>query len=328
MLYSIHALRFLAASAVVMHHAELFPGFGLGQAGVDLFFVISGVVIGTSGPGMAPSAFLLRRFVRIFPLYWAATAAMLAWRQYNGAPTPLSDIIHSLLLVPPNLSSASGWAPIYIPAWTLSFELMFYVTFAACLTLTLRPRLVSAIVLVAGAFALWDPTSTNYVRYGAILMLEFIAGLAIAVALSRNLVPSRPLGAGLIVLSLIGFGLSTTAHTAHREVIWGVPATLMVYGILAFEPARLFSHPFVVLGGSASYAIYLFHVHFIFLFRASFGGVTAANRPLFALFEIAGSVIVGMAVYKLLDKPMLGFMHRKLAAAWLPRGKGAITLGS
>jgi len=280
-----------------------------------VFFVISGVVIGTSGPGMAPYDFLLRRFVRIFPLYWAATAAMLAWRQYNGAQTSLADIIHSLLLMPPDLSSASGWAPIYIPAWTLTFEMMFYVVFAACLAFTVRPRLVSSIVLVAAALALWDPTSTNYVRYGGILMLEFVAGLAIAVALSRNLVPSRPLGAALIVLSLVGLGVSTVTHTAHREVIWGVPAAMMVYGILAFEPARLFRHPFIVLGGSASYAIYLFHVHFIFMFRASFGGVTAVNRPLFALFEIAGSVIVGMAIYKLLDKPMLGFMRRKLAVA-------------
>jgi exopolysaccharide production protein ExoZ len=317
MLYSIHALRFLAASAVVMHHAELFPGFGLGQAGVDLFFVISGVVIGTSGPGMAPSDFLLRRFVRIFPLYWTATAAMLAWRQSYGQQTPLTDIIHSLLLVPPDLSSSSGWAPIYIPAWTLTFELMFYIAFAACLSFTVRPRLVSSIGLVAAAFALWDPASTNYVRYGAILMLEFVAGMAIAVALSRNLVPSRPLGATLIALSLIGFGLSTVAHIAHREVIWGVPAAMLVYGILAFEPARLFRHPFIVLGGNASYAIYLFHVLFIFIFEANFGGATAAaaNRPLFAPFEIAGSLIVGMAVYKLLDKPMLRFMRRKLAMA-------------
>lgn len=319
MLYSIHALRLLAASAVVAHHSELFARFniGLGQAGVDLFFVISGVVIGASGPGRAPSDFLLRRFVRIFPLYWAATAGVLAWRQSFGLQTPLTDIIHSLFLVPPELSSSSGWAPIYIPAWTLTFELIFYVTFAACLSFTSRPRLVSSIALVAAAFALWDPTSTNYVRYGAILMLEFIAGVAIAAALSRNFVPSRPLGATLIVLSLVGFGLSTLAHTVHREVVWGVPATMMVYGILAFEPARLFRHPFIVLGGSASYAIYLFHALFIWIFEANFGGAAAAaaNRSLFAPLEIAGSVIVGIAIYKLLDEPMLRFMRHKLAVA-------------
>lgn len=320
MLYSIHALRLLAASAVVMHHSELFAPLGLGQAGVDLFFVISGVVIGISGPRMAPSDFLLRRFVRIFPLYWAATAAVLAWHQSFGLQTPLTDIVHSLLLMPPQLASSSGWAPIYIPAWTLTFELMFYVVFAACLSFTARPRLASSIALVAAAFAFWDPASTNYLRFAAILMLEFIAGMAIAVALSRNLVPSRPLGAALIVLSLIGFGLSTVAHTVHREVIWGVPAAMMVYGILAFEPARFFRHPFVVLGGNASYAIYLFHVLFIWIVQwmvqAYIGSATAAaSWPLLPLFEIAGSLIVGMAVYKLIDKPMLRFMRRKVALA-------------
>src|ERR1041385_4562638 len=103
MLYSIHFLRFIAATGVVVHHSEVLAPWNivLGSAGVDLFFVISGVVISLSTPPEMPIRdFLIRRFIRIFPLYWLATLVWVAYAAHFGAAPNANDLIRSLLLFP------------------------------------------------------------------------------------------------------------------------------------------------------------------------------------------------------------------------------------
>ena len=87
---SIHYLRGLAALLVVFHHSIIqlapvrdhYAHVEFGQAGVDIFFVISGFVIYLSnGKGRLGSGeFLKRRIIRIVPLYWLATLAVVAVR--------------------------------------------------------------------------------------------------------------------------------------------------------------------------------------------------------------------------------------------------------
>lgn len=93
MIGNIQILRGVAALAVVLFHLPTFGGrldlpgapdaflrnlLASGAAGVDLFFVISGFIMAhvyarrPDGPGL----FLLRRGLRIVPLYWMVT---LAW---------------------------------------------------------------------------------------------------------------------------------------------------------------------------------------------------------------------------------------------------------
>src|SRR5665213_2393583 len=76
-LSSIQYLRAGAALAVVAYHALqwLGGGFDVGRAGVDVFFVISGLIMWTvtAGREVSPGAFLWRRFTRVAPLYWLAS---------------------------------------------------------------------------------------------------------------------------------------------------------------------------------------------------------------------------------------------------------------
>ena len=100
-LVEIDALRGVAALAVVLFHyttrfTELFkPGtlptisFPGGHYGVNLFFIISGFVIFMTLEKTArPLDFVVSRFSRLFPAYWAAifltffhlTPAWVAWQ--------------------------------------------------------------------------------------------------------------------------------------------------------------------------------------------------------------------------------------------------------
>lgn len=74
-LYSIQALRGIAAVLVTAFH--FFPNeFIVGAAGVDIFFVISGLIMGTIGVNERPLVFLCKRIIRIAPLYWLFTFVM------------------------------------------------------------------------------------------------------------------------------------------------------------------------------------------------------------------------------------------------------------
>jgi len=162
------AIRLFLASVVVLSHAQAFVigpaghavsayllvGMNGGRA-VVCFFVISGFLISYSlsrkyvslsrkyvGPG-ALSKFYFARFLRIFPLYWAAIALLVAFDAF-GARHQLAqqvssgDITHLLsgfflfgadwrvefthYPAPDWLALPSGLAI----AWTLSVELTFY----------------------------------------------------------------------------------------------------------------------------------------------------------------------------------------------------------
>lgn len=144
---SIQALRAVAAFAVVVHHVGLtlnsyYPAplsstltllTGLGAAGVDLFFVISGYIIFRSTSKLesgfsSARSFLRKRVLRIYPAYWIWTSVLLLmWigglalksHQYS-----FSVIAGSYLLVPVTRADGS-LHPVLDQGWTLSFEMYF-----------------------------------------------------------------------------------------------------------------------------------------------------------------------------------------------------------
>lgn len=101
----------------------ILPGLSFyGWIGVQVFFVISGIVIAYSARGATPYAFLRSRVVRLVPAAWICstlTLAVLAWH-YGGLNTDLMrGYRHSMLFMP--------WYPwIDNVFWTLGVEIFFY----------------------------------------------------------------------------------------------------------------------------------------------------------------------------------------------------------
>src|SRR3954454_2537178 len=101
-------LRGLAALAVVLFHyltrydqiytprGDVPFGFPFGTSGVELFFVISGFVIFmTLARCASASDFLISRFSRLYPTYWAAV--LLTWIIGSMWPLPRQGYtIHQL----------------------------------------------------------------------------------------------------------------------------------------------------------------------------------------------------------------------------------------
>ena len=155
-LIGIQYLRGLAALLVVVHHiiecqynfagARMIPReiVLVGSVGVDLFFVISGIIMMVSSfprdrRPLRPLEFLKRRGQRIYPLYWCFAALILligAVGVSSGEHRTVDDLIRSLLLLPSKVGLLSY-------AWTLQDEVYFYAAFAVgCLVPGLGGRLL------------------------------------------------------------------------------------------------------------------------------------------------------------------------------------------
>lgn len=141
-------VRFLAAVLVMGLHlgfwgwwragdalgtiAEMFPNypelpegtslFWFGWVGVQIFFVISGLVITMSAENSSPLSFLRSRFLRIYPAAWVCATLSLLIVGYAASGFDQGIIgryLNSLLLSP---------YPRWIDGvyWTLALELVFY----------------------------------------------------------------------------------------------------------------------------------------------------------------------------------------------------------
>jgi peptidoglycan/LPS O-acetylase OafA/YrhL len=157
-------LRALAIIVVVIYHAALF-GFKLpgrvdrfGWIGVDLFFVLSGYLIG--GQLLAPLAreqpiklrrFFARRVLRIMPAYFVILAVYFllpSWREYPDMAQPLWKFILSVQ----NIALHGGKA--FSHAWSLAVEDQFYLALPFLLLfLCSRPRaaiIVPCLIILGG----------------------------------------------------------------------------------------------------------------------------------------------------------------------------------
>lgn len=143
-------VRGVAASIVVLEHffglhgqhgsgAGATPGtwnrwsveyLSLGRIGVVAFFLVSGYVIPLSLERQSQRTFWIRRFFRLYPVYWLAVAAYVAvsWHALSDAGSLSAERVALNVLM---VQGAIGVVSLLPPGWTLGIELLFYVQSAA-----------------------------------------------------------------------------------------------------------------------------------------------------------------------------------------------------
>jgi exopolysaccharide production protein ExoZ len=333
MIAGLQTLRAIAAIAVVVFHATWRAGSGwaLGQAGVDVFFVISGFIMWVlSERGPSPASFALDRVLRITPLYWLATAGMLVGGLIHVFPTLILDASHvaaSFLFVPyPSPNDGQPW-PLLVQGWTLNYEMFFYALFAVVLCLPRVSQLAvlcAVLLMLAGAGGVLHPQDVAGRFYTQSIMLEFSAGACIGAAWTSNRMPGA-IGFGWLLLAA-GCGLfalaSFTPEPVDRLLFWGGPSILLVAGVVALERNGVtLTTPALMFLGNASYSIYLFHT-FAISIVARLLGDRLGFWPETAVSTIAG-VAAGAIVYLVVEKPLIAFIkdirrRRRAASALTP----------
>jgi exopolysaccharide production protein ExoZ len=324
-LHGVQYLRAVAALGVVVFHAMERTGgnFAIGAAGVDVFFVISGfimwVLAETRHP--APSAFLRERIERIAPLYWMATAVMVAGGLAGLFPNMRLTVFHvlgSFAFIPHHSPSDGGLWPVLVQGWTLNYEMFFYALFAALLFLAPRRRLVAMAGLFGGLVGLglaFGPESAVFKTYTSPLLLEFLIGALIGRLWLGGRMPSPKVGWLLIGGAATGFAFVGTTYVGFNAYVLGPLAGMLLVGVLALEKGGIVHRVGAATYlGDASYSIYLWHTIAISVV-AKFAVLAGLPAPVAVILAVGAGVVIGLACHECLEKPVTAFLkgrrHRR-----------------
>jgi peptidoglycan/LPS O-acetylase OafA/YrhL len=344
-------LRALAIVVVVVYHAALF-GFKLpgrvdrfGWIGVDLFFVLSGYLIG--GQLLAPLVrgrpidlrrFFARRALRIIPAYFvilAVYAFLPSWREY-----PEMSPLWKFILSVQNIGLHGGTA--FSHAWSLAVEDQFYLLLPLILILVSRwPRtrvIIPCVIVLGGimlrAFLVWKNLAETGVSFGGFQTWIYyptwtrldplVFGVALA-AIEKfrpqwwrrlmNLAPWLMLpGLALIVYALY---LGEGDYLTIAATIWQFPlialgmAALLVCAVsprLILRRVKIPGAAFIASIAFSAYLIQKLVIHFVAQFCSSHN---------IALTSAAALVGVELCVYAVatilflaVERPFLQLRHR------------------
>jgi exopolysaccharide production protein ExoZ len=339
----IQILRGIAATLVVSHHSleeslalstKVAPEWliAFGACGVDIFFVISGFIIYSvtygrdpRNPEPAPS-FLLKRVIRIFPLYWICLFATLAlWSS--------GHFYRSLQLDPKVLGSSFFLLPsgklILIVAWTLVYEMYFYYLFS--ITLYVRNARISVLAttgLIAAGLVLSNLLPPGDLKHflSNPIALEFCFGLILAYFIHARALdgiwlrylwlPGLILMVAAAVFVKNTFGSTAGPGTNIRYLAWGLPALLVTVSFVKMRIGKSILKRILGPIGDASYSIYLTHpmMMILFAFLIKYHVLKPIAYPvILPLLVIVISVALGLLVHYSIERPVLAWLRGRLS---------------
>lgn len=321
-LISIQHLRGAAALGVVVWHAQGqvgLPNTAVLQAGIEIFFVISGYVMWLilRARPVSPGVFLRKRLTRIVPLYWLLTTFMVvllivAPQLLQSTRFDLAHVVSSYLFVAwPNPVEGVGLKPVMIPGWTLNYEMAFYGLLAVSLLLKTdwRGGFVIGVLLTLAALSVL-PLPPIAAFYASPFMAEFALGVGLAMVLPR--IPRAWLGWGPAVFAagcalLILAGLVVDAQANGRLVLFALPAVLIVGGLIATEQVgRLPALPLLKAIGDASYPLYMIHAVALSAMAQAMRLAGLDLQPwIFVAMGVVVTSVVGWYAHIWLERPLM-----------------------
>lgn len=267
----VHYLRAIAAILVVLRHTFadvhlsfynlLHNPFWFGDAGVDIFFVISGFIMCYILPREnEPLLFLKRRIIRIYPTYWLVYLfSALAWiftNKFLGVQlAPHGNWFGNLSLLPFELEKNGDNSHMVLGiAWTLYYEIFFYCVIAAILYFFKSPR----VGVHCFAAVIWLMLCINNLLMGLDihLFLEFIVGFLVADSFFGKKISPERAGQNFGIIFICIFILYIREI---RESAWLV-TTLTVLILSCGVKVKIPRIKFLDSVGDYSYSLYLIHM--------------------------------------------------------------------
>lgn len=294
-------IRGLAILGVVIAHyfGEVPNGikaFTFGEHGVDLFFILSGFLVGgilldQRGASNYFSTFYIRRTCRIFPIYYLSTALFLlfihsfrpSYPEWIGEPFPIwayATYTQNFLMTYLGVRDHS----VLEPTWSLAVEEQFYLLLPLVIYLIPRkllPAMLWVLILSAmilrvamlgapgghwiGSFVLlpcrWDML---FMGVAAAMIRRNPALWAKATDKDGRILKILVLACGwaLVLAMLVGPYVSPNVSVLHTV---GLPffgvcfSSYLLLSISKEEEGRTMRNPVLRFFGGISYGLYLFH---------------------------------------------------------------------
>ncbi|WP_319733354.1 acyltransferase family protein [Cronobacter malonaticus] len=285
--------RGVAALVVAFHHLLLpqlqmvFPHSILfqvlhfnymGDFAVYFFFCISGFVMILSCTERPKSAkdFIFDRIIRIYPLYITFTLISLITFRYtrgdwswlinlNYYPKDIGEIISSLTLFPP-LTNSERFAMPLASAWSLVYEMFFYILFAFLLFFFKIKYLPHVLLIIFISLFLiinlaFEPVRGRWVHWPYVIsdLINLCFAIGGLLYFAPKWIPNKKWVPGILITVML-LVLMLLPEFYHSKI------TLMVFAILVFYLVLSLTYTDNSLGrilcylGNASYSIYLTHI--------------------------------------------------------------------
>ena len=334
-------IRIFAAYYVVMLHTGSgyfgrhgAPQFVLrlldkGYLAVSLFFILSGFILvytyqgKRSGPESA-IRFWEARFARIYPLYLLALALMIPFATTITGGQRLAVLAMVQTWIPWRPEMVGAWN---FPAWSLSVEAFFYLTFPLILIGLNRLRvsglrwIVSILlaVIVVGDLPRpvgdWPHSAIAFAHYVPLPVLrlpEFIVGMALGLIFLR--IPARGPSGLVSISALVAAIIALCLPWAAWASIAVIPFAILIMS-LAYQRgplARLLSTRIVILHGSASYAVYLLQLPTRIYTRLLFSQILHAPHNLDAFLSPCILLALSVLIFLFWEEPARKFLRKSL----------------
>jgi exopolysaccharide production protein ExoZ len=317
-----------------------------GHLGVDVFFVISGFVMfyisadQFTRPG-ASWRFLQSRIVRIVPLYWLYTSLWLVAAIFLSGELnrPTIDPVHlaaSYLFWPYPRPDGGDLFPVFAGGWSLNYEMFFYVIFASLLVVSRRAGLfaLAAIFVGLAVFHPLLPSGTALEFWSRFIILEFLAGVAIAVIFVRIGIvdfPKRRIVAAVATIMMLALVIPMSdppleyggVGSLALILVWATAFVAITDFLVEDKQPGIVMRALAALGDS-SYSLYLSHA-----FTLGIAGIVVKHLHLLDHVPpeviwagmVAACVAGGFVSYYGLERPMLKAMRAGLPSLKLHRRK-------
>ncbi|MYM67022.1 acyltransferase family protein [Pseudoduganella sp. FT55W] len=350
-LVGLDTLRALAIALVLMSHYNGFvrqaPGFGalgsIGWAGVDLFFVLSGYLIGNQllaplsrGESLDLRIFFARRLLRTLPNYYVVLAIYLLLRDSPIAGKTMSPVWRFLTFTQ---NFGMHYGETFTHSWSLCIEEQFYLVLPLALIALVRRKrspwllwcaLIAAIAagMTARGIAFMDGKDVFAapVYYSSFCRFdELLPGVAIA--LLKNFHPiafarllrygNALLVAGLASAAAVLYGVMNEAPNAFLASTFGFSLVAASFALLtcsALSPSSLLNR--LRIPGAASlalwsYAVYLVHKPIFMALRPEFQRLGIdTSAPLTIVMVMAVGIAGGWLLYLLVERPFMQLRAR------------------
>jgi peptidoglycan/LPS O-acetylase OafA/YrhL len=350
MIVNIQFLRAIAALLVVFYHTSdhffvvggntsgnIFSFFSkIGYIGVDIFFVISGYIMWITTKKLhsyiGAKKFIYARLTRIYLTYWFFLSFMIFFYHrslYNF------DLIGSIFLT---VSSPSKL--LLQVAWTLQYELYFYVFFTFLLFfqrkylikfLVITFILIIIIQVYASIYvdvynkAIFNEASTLWTFWTSPFILEFLMGSFVGYYFDKYRIKNLlPLSLAITSLLIVAFwfqknyldGSLVEGYFLRERVFFLGLFSMGVLAILIeYNKRNIILFPkFSLLLGGASYSLYLSH-NIILLFIYQIGirdaiGAYGKNQLFFMLLIILLIISYSIVHYLFIEKKVMSYAKK------------------
>lgn len=314
------AIRGIAALMVVLFHYTVRYGqiygfpveplfrFETGQYGVQLFFMISGFVIFlTLDKTDYAVDFILSRFSRLYPAYWAAI--ILTFSVVSVCSLPGREVNFASAAI--NLTMIQEWlrvANVDGVYWTLAVELSFYcIMFLLFITKLLkRIEYIASIWLVVILLSKLVENVESIQIYWVVklfFLLDygnlFLAGILFCKLMHEEKVVYY----AILLCSLV------VEYYLQRELVALIAVYYLVFYLFVTHRLKILTAGPLVFFGTISYSLYLIHQNIGYVVINELKSFGIFNPVSGLLMPLLTSVLIASVMQRYIEKPSLRFLR-------------------